>query len=45
LYLLAKENTQAITDDSQLFERANKKVAAVPGETTNIKITFKEDIA
>ena len=31
------------TDDSQLVERLGHQVAVVPGERTNIKITFPED--
>lgn len=44
LYQLARQNNKTLTDDSQLFERAGKRVAAVEGEIANIKITFKEDI-
>ena len=44
LFELAQKNKDALTDDSQLFERAGLKVAAVEGESSNIKITFKEDI-
>jgi 2-C-methyl-D-erythritol 4-phosphate cytidylyltransferase len=34
----------AVTDDAGLVERAGGSVISVPGETTNIKITFEGDL-
>ncbi|MBP8614482.1 MAG: 2-C-methyl-D-erythritol 4-phosphate cytidylyltransferase [Firmicutes bacterium] len=39
----AREDGFIGTDDSQLVERLGHKVAIVPGERTNLKITFPED--
>lgn len=47
-----KELTQAyqqlsgdnVTDDAGVFEQAGHAVCTIPGETTNIKITYKEDL-
>lgn len=41
---LAKEKGRDFTDDCRLVEFLGKKVYAVPGEYTNIKITTPEDI-
>ena len=42
-YERAKEDGFVGTDDSQLVERLGHNVAIVPGERTNLKITFPED--
>ena len=36
--------TQDFTDDSALFEQAGKKIIAIKGEASNIKITYPEDL-
>lgn len=41
---LAREAGAAATDDAMLFERLGRKVAAVPGHYTNLKITTPEDL-
>lgn len=41
---LAREAGAAATDDAMLFERLGRKVAAVPGRETNLKITTPEDL-
>jgi 2-C-methyl-D-erythritol 4-phosphate cytidylyltransferase len=41
---LAKEAGVAATDDAMLFERLGRKVAAVPGHDSNLKITTPEDL-
>jgi 2-C-methyl-D-erythritol 4-phosphate cytidylyltransferase len=41
---LAREEGAAATDDAMLFERLGRKVAAVPGDYTNLKITTPEDL-
>ncbi|WP_276358177.1 2-C-methyl-D-erythritol 4-phosphate cytidylyltransferase [Cohnella caldifontis] len=41
---LAKEAGASATDDAMLFERLGRKVAAVPGHETNLKITTPEDL-
>ena len=35
----------ALTDDAQLLERAGRRVAVVPGESTNLKLTHPADAA
>lgn len=41
---LAREAGAAATDDAMLFERLGRKVAAVPGHDSNLKITTPEDL-
>ncbi|WP_219644198.1 2-C-methyl-D-erythritol 4-phosphate cytidylyltransferase [Cohnella sp. CFH 77786] len=41
---LAREAGASATDDAMLFERLGRKVAAVPGHYTNLKITTPEDL-
>lgn len=41
---LAREAGVPATDDAMLFERLGRKVAAVPGHDTNLKITTPEDL-
>ncbi len=41
---LAREAGAAATDDAMLFERLGRRVAAVPGHDTNLKITTPEDL-
>jgi 2-C-methyl-D-erythritol 4-phosphate cytidylyltransferase len=41
---LAREAGVAATDDAMLYERLGRKVAAVPGTYTNLKITTPEDL-
>ena len=44
LLKLQKKTTSKITDDSNLFIDANKKVKFINGETNNSKITIKSDV-
>ena len=44
LFQLQKKNTSNITDDSNLFIQANKKVKFTNGEINNYKITLKSDV-
>ena len=37
--------TEEVTDDAQILERAGLPVALVPGHESNVKITWKEDLA
>jgi 2-C-methyl-D-erythritol 4-phosphate cytidylyltransferase len=41
---LAREAGTQATDDAMLFERLGRKVAAVPGHESNLKITTPEDL-
>ncbi|MCL2721242.1 MAG: 2-C-methyl-D-erythritol 4-phosphate cytidylyltransferase [Treponema sp.] len=38
------KNGEDFTDDAEIWSRFNGQVAAIPGETENRKITFKEDL-
>lgn len=38
-------DNEMFTDDAGVFETLGGKIHTVPGETTNIKITFQEDMA
>lgn len=39
-----KDSSKEYTDDTEVFTTYNRKVYIVEGESTNIKITYKEDI-
>jgi 2-C-methyl-D-erythritol 4-phosphate cytidylyltransferase len=43
-HLAAKEEGAAATDDTMLLERRGRKVAIVPGDYRNLKITTPEDL-
>ena len=45
LLKLQKKTNSQITDDSNLFIDANKKVKFINGEKNNFKITYKSDVA
>lgn len=44
-HLAAEASNTELTDDAALFEFAGRRVAAVPGEEANVKVTNPEDLA
>lgn len=44
-YQKAKDEKFNATDDAQVAERAGAKICVVPGKSTNIKVTYVEDLA
>lgn len=43
-HLAAQASGTEVTDDAALFELAGRRVAAVPGEGANVKVTTPEDL-
>ena len=41
----ARDESFAATDDAQLIERSGGRIAIVPGDPANIKLTYEEDFA
>jgi 2-C-methyl-D-erythritol 4-phosphate cytidylyltransferase len=42
-HMKAREESFAATDDAQLIERYGGRIALVPGDPSNVKLTYEED--